>query len=76
MLSNKAITSSQNGIAAQPNDGKNPPIGSMPLAQAIYGPSTSNNRNYRAHKTKHAGEDKRQGLQSKRSLAHQNSSAH
>ena len=68
-ISNKLITSSQNGgqLASHPTAGP-APIGSTPLAQAIYGHSSSNNnRNYRGNKSKHM--EGKGSLQSKRSLA-------
>lgn len=79
-LTNKMITNSNSG-AMPPQGGGNvattittqnssTPVGSMPLAQAIYG--SSHNRNYRGNKSKHTTVEAggKHSLYSKRSLNH------
>ncbi len=65
---NNQVVSSAQQQAAQPGH-INTPVGSMPLAQAIYGHSQHHNRNYRGNKSKHA--DAKASLQSKRGAASQ-----
>lgn len=76
-LMNKMITNSNSGVMAPGINAvttigtqNNTPVGSMPLAQAIYG--TSHNRNYRGNKSKHAaaGDNGKHSLYSKRSVNH------
>lgn len=72
-LTNKVITNSNSGAMPQGfvsnTNANTTPVGSMPLAQAIYGHS-SHNRNYRGNKSKHTENNGKMNLYSKRSVNH------